>query len=186
MDNLAPNPDNAYLGTWLTAPGADQVVVIRGRAPRPVSGTHPGVWPRRHTDVRYWSMCTNLGGQYKPVVINRFADAPTSYGCRYDDDTRLDHHGYYTYVLGTEQQRSTIETVRDVTFLPFSVSYPTTPHLVLLRNLLPVAGFPHSTANVPVDSPAETAATIMGPYYPLVKVCSLADLTADGPRGCGD
>ncbi|WFE67188.1 hypothetical protein [Micromonospora sp. WMMD714] len=184
VENLAPNPDNAYLGTWVTPPAADQVMVIRGRAPRTVSGNHPGVWPRRHTDLRYFSMCTNLGGQVKPVVINRFTDAPASLGCRYDDDTRLDRHGYYTYVLGREQQRTAIEGIEGATFLPFSVSYPAAPHMVLLRNLMPVAGFPHATQNVPVDSSAETAATVMGPHYPLLKVCSLALLTTDGPHDC--
>ncbi|MEV6798224.1 hypothetical protein AB0M91_07745 [Micromonospora rifamycinica] len=184
VENLAPNADNAYLGTWVTPPTTDQVTVIRGRAPRAVSGDHPAFWPRPLADLRYWSMCTNLGGQLKPVVINRFPDAPSSYGCRYDDDTRLDRFGYYTYVLGREQQRAAIEAIDNTTFLPFSASYPAAPHMVLLRNLLPDADFPHATKNVPMDSPAETAATVMGPYYPLVKVCSLAALAADGPRRC--
>ncbi|MFC5940774.1 hypothetical protein ACFPZ4_04685 [Micromonospora harpali] len=184
VENLAPNPDNAYLGTWLLPPGPDHVVVIRGRAPQAVSGSRPVSWPRRRAEVRYWSMCTNLGGQYKPVVINRFADGSTSYGCRYNDETRLDRHGNYAFVLGTEGQRAAIEDVRNTTFVPFSVSYPTVPHMVLLRHLLPVADFPYAVQNVPMNSSAETAAAIMGAYYPLVTVCSLATLTTEGPHGC--
>ncbi|WP_036372168.1 hypothetical protein [Micromonospora sp. ATCC 39149] len=184
VENLAPNPDNAYLGTWLVPPGPDQVVVVRGRAPHAVRGTHPVSWPRRRADVRYWSLCTNLGGQYKPVVINRFPEGPASYGCRYNDETRLDRYGYYTFVLGTEGQRAAIEAIRTATFVPFSVSYPTAPHMVLLRHLLPVEDFPYAVQNVPMNSSAETAAAVMGPYYPLVTVCSLATLTAEGPHGC--
>ncbi|WDZ83615.1 hypothetical protein [Micromonospora cathayae] len=184
VENLAPNPDNAYLGAWIAPPGAENVVVIRGRAPRAVAGTHPEVWPRRKTDLRYWSMCTNLGGQLKPVVINRPTDGPASYGCRYDDETSTDRHGHYTFVLGTEAQRPAIEAVPGVTFLPFSTSYPTSTHMVLLRNLIPVDGFPHAVQNVPLNSSAETAAEVMGPYYPLVRVCGLADLASRGPRHC--
>ncbi len=184
VDNLAPNPDNAYLGAWLTPPGADRVIVIRGRGPRAASGTHPSVWPAKRTDVRYWSLCTNLGGQAKPVVINRFPEGPPSYGCRYDDEAQLDWRGNYAYVIGTEAQRSTIESVGTATFLPFSTTYPTAPHLVLLRNLLPTEGFAEAVQNVPKDSPAETAAEIMGPYYPIVTVCPLAALVAEGPRHC--
>lgn len=184
VENLAPNPDNAYLGTWLIPPGPDHVVVIRGRAPEAVSGNRPVSWPRRRAEVRYWSMCTNLGGQYKPVVINRFDDGSTSYGCRYNDETRIDRHGNYAFVLGTEGQRAAIEEVRNTTFVPFSVSYPTVPHMVLLRHLLPVEDFPYAVQNVPMNSSAETAASIMGAYYPLVTICSLATLTTEGPHGC--
>ncbi|WFE61378.1 hypothetical protein [Micromonospora sp. WMMD712] len=184
VENLAPNPDNAYLGTWLVPPGPDHVVVIRGRAPEAVNGNRPVSWPRRRAEVRYWSMCTNLGGQYKPVVINRFADGSTSYGCRYNDETRIDRHGNYAFVLGTEGQRAAIEEVRNTTFVPFSVSYPTVPHMVLLRHLLPVEDFPYAVQNVPMNSSAETAASIMGAYYPLVTICSLATLTTEGPHGC--
>lgn len=181
---LAPNADNGYLGAWITPPGPDEVVLIRGRAPRAIAGSHPTPWPRLLTDVRYWSMCTNLGGVQKPVVVNRLADGRVNYGCRYNDETKLDQTGHYAFVLGTEDQRAAIEAMDKVTFLPFSINQPTAPHMVLLRNLLPTPTFPQAIQQVPVDSTPDETAAIMGAYYPLVSVCSLESLTVRGPARC--
>jgi hypothetical protein len=184
VSNLAPNADNGYLGAWITPPAPGEVVLIRGRAPRAVPGTHPTPWPRLLTDVRYWSMCTNLGGAAKPLVVNRLADGRVHYGCRYNDETKVDHLGYYTYVLGTEDQRGAIEAMDKVTFLPFSVSQFNAPHMVLMRHLLPTPTFPHAIQSVPIDSAPEVAAEVMGAYYPLVTTCSLESLTIRGPARC--
>lgn len=184
VSQLAPNADNGYLGAWITPPGPDEVVLIRGRAPRAVSGTHPTPWPRLLTDVRYWSMCTNLGGVQKPVVVNRLSDGRVNYGCRYNDETTVDQTGHYTFVLGTEEQRAKIEAMEKVTFLPFSAAQPHAPHMVLLRNLLPTPTFPSAIQNVPVDSTPDDTAAIMGPYYPLVSTCALESLIVRGPARC--
>lgn len=181
---LAPNADNGYLGAWITPPGPGKVVVIRGRAPRAATGNHPTPWPRLLADVRYWSMCTNLGGVQKPVVVNRLDDGSVHYGCRYDDETKVDLTGHYTFVLGTEEQRATIEAMDKVTFLPFSVNQPTAPHMVLLRHLLPTPTFSYAIQRVPIDSPPHEAAAIMGAHYPLVSVCSVESLTVRGPARC--
>lgn len=185
LDAMSPNADNAYLGAWITPPGPDNVVVIRAKAPRAVTGSHPVPWPRRGSDVRYWSMCTNLEDPQGPVVANSFPDGQVDYGCRYDDNTKLDRSGYYTFVIGTEEQRATIEQIKDVTFLPLSASTPLLPHLVLLRNLLPVDRFSHAVQLVPPDSEPAVAASIMGPYYPRVSVCALANVVAHGAGHCG-
>lgn len=181
---LAPNADNGYLGAWVTPPAPDEVVVIRGRAPRAVTGSHPTPWPRLLTDVRYWSMCTNLGGTQKPVVVNRLSDGRVHYGCQYNDETKVDHTGYYTFVIGTEDQRAAIEQMEKVTFLPFSLSLFDAPHMVLLRHLLPTPTFPNAIQRVPVDSTPEETAAIMGDYYPLISTCSLESLTTRGPARC--
>lgn len=181
---LAPNADNGYLGAWISPPQPGHVVLIRARAPRAVTGSHPTPWPRLLTDVRYWSMCTNLGGAQKPVVVNRLSDGRVHYGCRYNDETKVDATGYYTFALGTEDQRETIEAMEKVTFLPFSVSLFDAPHMILLRHLLPTPTFPYAIQNVPVDSTPDETAEIMGAYYPLISTCSLESLTLRGPARC--
>jgi len=183
-NSVFPNADNAYLAAWVDPPGVGEVVVVRARAPQAATGTHPTPWPVPGADLRYWSMCTNLRHPLLPVVVNRLPSGEVDYGCRHDDVTRLDSSGQYTYVIGTESQRAAIERVPTVTFLPFSTAQPNAPHLVLLRNMLAVPGFAQAVQNVPQDGRPESAAAVMGPYYPRVATCSLRTLTADGPAGC--
>lgn len=180
-----PNTDNAYLRAWVTPPRAGKVVVIRAKAPRAVSGEHPAPWPQAGKDMRYWSMCTNLEFPLLPVVVNRLPDGSTDYGCRHDELTRVDASGSYAYVIGTERQRAAIERVPGVTFLPFSTTQPHARHLVLLRNMLPVGDFAHAVQNVPRDGNPDSAAAVMGHYYPRATECALSALAAGGPDGCG-
>jgi hypothetical protein len=176
LTGAAPNADNAYLGVWIPAPAAGQVVVIKGRAPSAATGNDPALWPDQRHDVRYFSMCVNLAEPNAPVVVNTAADGTLDYGCRYDDNTKLDLTGYYTYVVGTEAQRAQIEATPGVTFLPLSASQPTAPHLLLLRNLLPVDAFTKSVQSVPVGSTPAQANAVMGGYYPQVTTRTLASL----------
>lgn len=184
LADAAPNADNAYLSAWLTPPGADDVLVIRGKAARAVTGDDPVPWPADGVDMRYWSICTNLADPNGPVVANELADGSTDYGCRHDDDVRLDCRGYYTIVIGTEDQRAAVEENRSVTFVPLSASQPDASTLVLLRNLLPVDGFDHAVQDVPVGSTPEAAADIMGRYYPKVRTSTLDNLLAWSPPRC--
>jgi hypothetical protein len=174
LNGAAPNADNAYLGVWIPAPAAGQVVVIKARAPGAVNGNDPSIWPDQRHDLRYYSMCVNLAEPDGPVVANPLPDGSVDYGCRYDDDTTLDRAGYYTYILGTEAQRAQIEAIPDATFLPLSAGQPSAPHLVLLRNLLPVDTFTKAVQNVPVGSTPAQANAIMGAYYPQVTTRALA------------
>jgi hypothetical protein len=172
-----PNPIFTRIELNGAAPNADgQVVVIKGRAPTSVAGNTPGIWPDLRHDMRYYSMCVNLAEPNGPVVVNTLTDGSVDYGCRYDDNTTLST-GYYAYVLGTEAQRAQIEAIPGATFLPLSAGQPTAPHLLLLRNLLPVDSFTKSVQSVPIGSTPAEANAVMGAYYPQVTTQTLASLT---------
>jgi hypothetical protein len=179
-----PNGDSAYLYADVTPPLGRQVVVIRGKAPRNAEGSHPAPWPALGKDVRYWSMCTNLTLPPYQVVVNSLPDGTSDYGCRADDHTGLDSDGRYSYVVGGESQRQAIEQVPGVTFLPFSAARPAARHRIILRNMVVDAGFAEAVQNVPEDGVPASAAAVMGEYYPVTKVCSLAALTSEGPADC--
>jgi hypothetical protein len=177
------NVDSTYILTYVTPPAAGDVVVIAGRAPRASTGDHPSPWPASARDMRYWSMCTYLGGTL-PLVVNRLGGGAVDTGCRSDEATRLDSSGNYLYVIGTEAQRGAIDGIPGATFLPFSSAQPAARHIVLLRNMLVSPGFAYSSQAVTQgDNPAATAA-VMGAYYPRAAVCSLSTLAARGPAGC--
>jgi hypothetical protein len=180
-----PNPDSGYLVAPASSPGDDAVIVIRGKAPTWAHGSAPAPWPSADTQVRYWSMCTNIPVSPFPVVVNHLAGGGVDYGCRADDATTLDADGNYTYVLGTEAQRAEIEAVPGVTFLPFAQDQPTVEHAVLLRNMLASPSFAESVLNVPVGSTAAATAAIMGDYYPVGRACAIDSLATDGIAGCG-
>jgi hypothetical protein len=182
---LFPNPDTGYLSVWVTPPGPDDVVVIRGRAPRNAPGAHPRPWPGPRADVRYWSLCTNLQNPNYPVVMNDLPDGSIDPGCRYDDITTLDADRRYTFVLATEAQRARVEAIPGTTFVPFSLTQPAAPHLVLLRNMMSADDFAQSVMRVPADGLPSSAESVMGAYYPRGAACALAVLADDGPAGCG-
>ncbi|WP_090941899.1 hypothetical protein [Nonomuraea jiangxiensis] len=179
-----PNADSAYLYADVTPPVADRVLVVRGKAPRSVQGPHPAPWPSAGKDVRYWSMCTNLTLPPFQVVRNLLPDGTSDYGCRADDQTGLDSGGHYSYVVGREAQRQAIEQVPGVTFLPFSADRPAATHRIILRNMVADPGFAQAVQNVPPGGDPASAAAVMGDYYPVAKVCSLAALSARGPAAC--
>jgi hypothetical protein len=179
-----PNADSAYLYADVTPPTDRQVIVIRGKAPRNTSGPHPAPWPAPDKDVRYWSMCTNLTTPPYPVVVNPLPSGATDYGCRADDQTRLDSGGRYSYVIGRESQRQAIEGVPGTTFLPFSAARPAATHRVILRNMVANDDFAAAVQNVPPDGDPASAAAVMGDHYPVIKVCSTAALAAKGPERC--
>jgi hypothetical protein len=177
------NVDSTYILTYVMPPAAGDVVVIAGRAPRASTGDHPSRWPAPDRDMRYWSMCTYLGGTL-PLVVNRLGGGAVDTGCRSDEATRLDSSGNYLYVIGTEAQRGAIEGITGATFLPFSSAQPTARHLVLLRNMLVMPGFAYSSQAVTRSNDPAATAAVMGPYYPRAAVCSLTTLAARGPAGC--
>lgn len=178
------NADAAYLSAWVTPPAEDQVVVVRGKAPKAATGEHPSPWPGRDDQLRYWSLCTNLRLPLRPVVVNELPNGEVDYGCRHDDATALGGDGSYAFVLGTEARRGEIEAVPGATFVPFSLEQASSRHLILLRNMVPVEGFAEAVQHVPSDGKAESAAKVMRDYYPEAKVCALSTLKAKGVSGC--
>lgn len=175
-DELFPNPDSGYLSTWVTPPGPDRVVVVRGRAAASPDRPHPHPWPGAGDDLRYWSLCTNLRFPFYPVVVNHLPGGRVDPGCRHDDLAALDPAGRYAFVIGTEAQRRTITAVPGATFVPFSRDHPEARHLLLLRNMMPAPGFAQSVLSVPPDGRPGSAAAVMGDYYPRAEVCALAAL----------
>ncbi len=181
---LAPNADTSYVLAYLTPTGPDDVVVIRAKAPTHASGDHPSPWPAANEDVRYWSMCIALATGVLPTVMNLAPTGGTDAGCRADDQTKLDAAGEYTFVLGTEAQRATIESVADTTFLPFSAAQPSTVHLLMLRDMLVNPDFASSPGRVALTNDPAATEAVMGPYYPHATVCPLSTLVAAGAVGC--
>jgi hypothetical protein len=160
------------------------VVAVTAKAPTFAAGSHPSPWPVRGEDVRYWSMCIGVGIRRVPIVANKLPGGGTDYGCRADENTRLNAARHYTYVIGSESQRAAISRVPGVTFLPFSTTHPAGLYLLVLRNMLASASFTHSPRDITKASDPAAAAAVMGPYYPRAAVCPLATLTAKGPRAC--
>ncbi len=161
-----------------------EVLVVRAKAPTTPTGPGPHPWPGTGTDLRYWSLCIDLYPQPKPVVVNHLAGEKVDFGCRYDSEVALDRTGYYTFVVGTEAERPTIDHVPGATFLPFSLAYPGQSYMLNLRNMLPAPGFNEAVQDVPEDANPSSAARVMGPYYPREAFCPLAVLVKSGPGAC--
>ncbi len=184
IDTLAPNVDTPYVLSYLTPPGPNDVVVIRARAPTHATGDHPSPWPAAGEDVRYWSLCMALATGVVPTVMNLTPSGGVDTGCRADDQVRLDAAGDYAFVLGTEAQRTTIDSVADTTFLPFSSAQPATTHLLMFRFMLVNPGFAYSPGRVAQGNDPAATAAVMGPYYPRATVCPLSTLVTEGVAGC--
>jgi hypothetical protein len=180
---ISPNADTGYLVAGVVPPGNGDVVVIRGKAPTYSRGSRPSPWPGAGVETQYWSMCNNLDTALNPLVVNKLPSGRVDYGCRHDGQTRLDRHGYYTYVVGRESQRAAIEHIPGATFLPFSAAHPATPHILLLRNTVAGPGFTEAIQNVPQDGNPSSAARTMGAYYPRIAICPLAALASTRAGG---
>jgi hypothetical protein len=179
-----PDTNDAYLKAYFSPPRDGEVVVVRGRAATTPSGSNPSPWPAPGTDLQYWSLCDDLLLPDVGVVMNPLPGGQTDYGCRYDNQARLDRQGYYTFVVGTEAQRAAIERIPGATFLPLSAADKTVPYQLAFRNTLPAPAFAAAIENVPQNESPASAAAVMGPYYPRIAFCSLATLTRSGPQAC--
>jgi hypothetical protein len=176
-----PNVDSSYALAYFVRPASADVAVVTGKAPTSPPGGHPAPWPNPNTDMRYWSMCMATGTVHLPLVANTLPSGQSDYGCRADDQTARNAAGDYTYVIGAESQRSAIDAIPGVTFLPFTTNQPATPvYVLMLRNTLVNPAFPYSTANVTQASDPSATAAAMGPYYPNISVCALTAVTASG------
>ena len=87
-------------------------------------------------------------------------------------------------MIGTEAQRTTIERVAGVTFLPLSLAQPAAPfYLLAMRYTLANPTFDSAPQNIVQTGSAAAAAQTMGAYYPHAQVCSLSVLSARGRVG---
>jgi hypothetical protein len=124
--NFFPNPQTTYFQTANLCFRPNQVLVIRGKAPVfPDTYMGGSVFEPAGIQLRYWSMCNNVGVLPYPVVA-----------CEADAMTELDQSQYYTYVVSNDPAPP---SVPGVTWLPWGpTSFPIT---LILRNILPENGF---------------------------------------------
>jgi hypothetical protein len=193
---LWPNPDGKYMMMW---PGENyqpgRIIVIRGKAPRfPGAFGHSpkGASSRGHrgVDMRYWALCHQNFAAPLPLI-----------GCVTDLTARLEG-GDYTTVISDDRQRP--DWLRpDVNWLPYGDEQY--PKFVVIRNMLPAAGFHHAiqdvwnyksnsctfdlkVPNLPnrkaLDDKGPCAKAIMGDYYPDAFWCDKSTFVHGGWRAC--
>jgi len=155
---LYPNPANKYLHTDPPFVSG-QVVVVTGKAPT-FPDTVAGQSPTAASDMRYWSICQNLGAPIYPVIA-----------CKADYQIPLTGDRSYTIVISAEEDRpSNADKAHGVAWMPWGDT--SQGGVILVRNMLPADAFCCSIQNVdPLDTPPYT---VMGPYYPLAKYCTKA------------
>jgi hypothetical protein len=180
---LFPNPDNQYLAeatNW--SPGT--VVVIRGKA-FTFPNTQNGASVTEPTQLRYWSLCSNLLRLPYPVVQ-----------CASDAQTVVNAQGYYLYAISMPQDKPANATAANgVTWLPWATPRQSIggvpPNTAYLRTMLPAPGFDQAVQAVPMPGPGEPAqqaaadaAAAMGEYYPVGAVCTIKQFETQGPMSC--
>lgn len=169
-EGLFANPDNKYVAA-VTAHTPGQVVVVRGTAPT-TPDTRAGQSPTLPTDLRYWSLCSNLYSRDLgyPVV-----------DCVGDADVPLDGGDQYTFVISTVADRPANATLANgVVWLDWGST--AVNGVLIMRNMLPAATFHQSTFDV---APGQPAATAMGVYTPTAVYCSSATFAGGGAAACG-
>jgi len=140
--NFFPNPQTTYFQTANLCFQPNQILVIRGRAPV-FPNTYLGgsvLQPAFDTQVqlRYWSMCNNLGVPPTPVVA-----------CAADVMTELDQNDFYTYVVSNDPAPPPW-LPPGVTWLPWGpISFPIT---LIFRTILPENGFMATGEHVPMGA----------------------------------
>jgi hypothetical protein len=139
-----PNPQTTYFQTANLCFQPNEILVIRGKAP-----VFPNTYPRPplggsvfqpafddQIQLRYWSMCNNVGVLPYPVV-----------GCEADAVTELDQNQFYTYVISNDPAPPSWLSP-GVTWLPWGpISFPIT---LIFRNILPENGFAATGDYVPI------------------------------------
>jgi hypothetical protein len=188
-NSFFPNNDNKYISA-LVRPKRHEVLVIRGKAPTFPPGTEAQPWDPSATELRYWSLCSNIYRRPYPVVA---VDDPTSddtiVGCAADLDPAIDGAtGYYTYVVSHVEDRpaQAVLDANHATWLPFSSRQPHAPHLMILRNMLG-DNFPNSVQHCAAGKDQQSIDACresMGEYYPQAATCRAATFNAGGTQAC--
>jgi hypothetical protein len=152
-----PNPKTSYFPTANLCFRPNEILVIRGKAPV-FPNTYPppplggSVFQPAFDDqiqLRYWSMCNNVGVLPYPVVA-----------CDADATTELDPNQFYTYVVSNDPAPPSW-LPPGVTWLPWGpISFPIT---LIFRNILPENGFIATGDYVPMGTfCSESQFTIQG------------------------
>lgn len=147
------NQDIAYIYATTTLKDGP-IQLIRGQAPGFTDQAGGAAAPQ----LRYWSICQN---DYDTQQVS---------ACITDRDAVLDAAGYYTVVIADPAQRPANADAADgFNFLPYGPTADT--GAVILRNMLPNAGFDQAAQNVPSGG---DPARVMGAYSPQASYCSRA------------
>jgi len=185
------NTATKYLSAGVVPPTNGEVLLVKGKLPTTEQGDTAQPWPQPGVDLRYWSLCelladgTSLVNHLSP---NHLWGGPVDWGCRDNDQIHLSSGGDYTIAVGTEAQRTAIEKIPGVTFLPFS-EVPGQPVGFLLRNQLPSPSFAQTIATWPSAeklTSAEAAAAdeqVMGVYYPKLSWSTVPALEQSAWQG---
>ncbi|MEC9362898.1 MAG: hypothetical protein VYC42_06710 [Pseudomonadota bacterium] len=166
------NIDNHYVYSYLSR-DFGSVAVFRGRVPL-TPATRDGAGTMAAAELRYWSLC----------LYETYTQRVQPQGCAYDETLPLDAQRYYTIVASSPEDRpANARPECGYGWLEWSPAGDGLNHsedgLLLLRNMLPDAGFTQAVQNV--ERPGEEPA-VMGEYLPAVEYVDKAVFEA---RGCG-
>lgn len=153
------NIDNHYVYSYLSR-DFGSVAVFRGRVPS-TPATREGNGTMAAAELRYWSLC----------VYETYTQRVEPQGCLFDETLPLDAQRYYTVVASSPEDRpANARSDCGYGWLEWSPAGDGLNHpedgMLLLRNMLPAAGFTQAVQNV--DTPGEEAA-VMGEYLPVVE-----------------
>ncbi|WP_405021672.1 hypothetical protein OHV05_36735 (plasmid) [Kitasatospora sp. NBC_00070] len=175
---LFPNPANKYISAPFNYE-AGKVVVVRGKAPTFPDTTH-GASPATPSNLRYWSLCTNI---YSKSILN---EPYPVVQCAADYQTVLDGKGRYTYVVSTPKDKpANATTTNGVTWLDSGLGLTTRRGVLLMRNMLASPSFTHAVQNVPDGTPSVAVTrNVMGDYYPEAVSCDKQTFATGGADAC--
>lgn len=151
-----PNPQATYIAASGLCMRADQVLVVRGRAPVYPDTYSGGSVLRPAFDgsiqLRYWSLCNNFSVEPNPVIA-----------CRADVETAIGADGFYTYVLSIDAAPpSWLPT--GATWLPWGEA--AIAKSVIFREI------------------REQEPPLGADYTPQAAICARSAFVAQGWRGC--
>ena len=180
-----PNANSAYVGALYT-PAEGKVVVARATMPTTSTGTSPQVWPGGK-QLRYWSICNYVHTPPYPAVVAGSKNKRVV-GCANDSDVSLSSGGVATIVMSFpsdyELIKKRLSRMQNAKWLPMSARYGTTQELLAFRNMLANPTFAQSATLIPTTGDPETAAEVMGKYYPEIAMCSVGTFLKSGAAGC--
>jgi hypothetical protein len=152
------NVHNAYVYTTVNR-AYGEVSLTRLRAPA-TPDTRPGPAAMPDGQLRYFSMCTN------DIPTQRFI------GCATDDQTAVGEDGFAEYVVSTAAARPAWANHDcGYTWLPFG---PDTTNGLVLRHMLPTAGFAQAIQRAEIGKEAAT----MGDYFPQTRYVNAGERPA--------
>ena len=182
LPNLAdaavyPTADNAYLRSANGQRPGD-LIIVRGLAPTApdTRGGEPPNDPAALTQLRYWSVCQSVVGNFGPTA-----------GCAHDAEFPLDADGYFTAVISRASDRPSNATTADgVVWLPWGVDGETGDVTAVVYRHLIDNGMDGSIHDVPPGSTGDGGAgarAAMGDYYPETWWCPASTFESGGPGG---